>query len=246
MLNPSDRLRYSQQIQLENIGIEGQSKLKDSKVLCIGLGGLGTPLLLYLAASGIGTLGIIDDDQVELSNLHRQILYRDADISINKALASKTALLVINPLITVHAYSEKLTQENSTDLIRQYDIIADCTDNYLTRYLIHDTCYRERKPYVYATASKFQGQCSLFDGNEGPCLRCLYPSPYIIGNCANSGVLGVVPGILGLIQATEILKWILKIGESLKGKLLVVDLLKMTFQEIQLTKNADCKFCNSM
>jgi len=244
MFSPSEVLRYSQQFKLDGVGILGQEKLKTARVLCVGLGGLGSPLLMYLAASGIGTLGIIDGDQVELSNLHRQVLYRTSDISRNKSHAAKESLLAINPAISVEAYDGHFTDENSSDLIGQYDIVADCTDNFLTRYLIHDACYALKKPYFYAAVSKFQGQCSVFDGNDGPCLRCLYPIPNLFGNCQDSGVLGVLPGLLGIIQATEIMKWIFNIGNTLKDKLLVVDLLKMSFKEIHLTKNPDCPFCS--
>ena len=243
MLNFStdELIRYSQQIKLDGIGLSGQQKLKNARVLCIGLGGLGSPLLLYLAAAGVGTLGIIDDDQVELSNLQRQILYRLSQVSEQKVTATKAQLLALNPHIQVHSYAAKLTEHNAAELISQYDLIADCSDNFPTRYLILDTCLDFNKPYVYASASRFQGYCSLFHGS--PCFRCLFPRSANADNvatCQGEGVLGVLPGILGIIQATEILKWLLKLGNPLEKRLLIIDLLKMSFKEIQLAQNPDC------
>lgn len=246
MLSSDELIRYSQQIKLHEIGVFGQEKLKSTRVLCIGLGGLGSPLLLYLAAAGVGTLGIVDDDAVELGNLQRQILYRLSQVGLQKAIAAKEQILAINPLIQVNVYSEKLTHQNAMTLIHQYDIIADCSDNFYTRYLIHDVCFRLAKPYVYASASQFQGHCSIFYGNEGPCFRCLFPEPpsnNTILNCEESGVIGVLTGMLGMIQAAEIIKWILKIGDTLEKRLLIVDLLKMKFKEIHVSQNPDCKLC---
>lgn len=247
-LSVDEIMRYAQQIKLAEIGLEGQKKLKQARVLCIGLGGLGSPLLLYLAAAGIGTLGIIDDDQVELTNLHRQILYRSQDLNQSKAMLAKQQLLALNPCIEVQAYPERLTKNNVDEFINQYDIIADGSDNFATRYLIHDSCFKFNKPYVYASAGQFQGYCAIFHANaaaENPCLRCLFPNsaPNINVNCATQGVIGVLPGLLGILQATEIIKWILKLGSSLVKRLLTVDLLSMTFQEIHLHKNPDCQFC---
>ncbi len=246
MLTSDELIRYSQQIKLDDIGLFGQEKLKSARVLCIGLGGLGSPLLLYLAAGGVGILGIVDDDVIELGNLHRQILYRMSHIGSQKALAAKEQILAINPLIQVNIYPEKLTHQNVTALINQYDIIADCTDNFYTRYLIHDVCFRLEKPYVYASAAQFQGHCSIFYGKKGPCFRCLFPEAppnHGVLNCGEGGVIGVLTGILGIIQATEIIKWILKIGDSLEKRLLIVDLLKINFKEIQLAQNPDCRLC---
>lgn len=211
--------RYSQQIKMEEIGLDGQEKLKNSRVLCIGLGGLGSPLLLYLAAAGVGVLGIVDDDIIELSNLHRQILYNHTHINKKKAVTAKKQLLAINPLIQVESYSSRLTEENAAELITQYDIIADGTDNFYTRYLIHSICFELEKPYVYASASGFQGYCSIFHGKQDPCLHCIFPvsvSDINIPNCEGAGVIGTLPGMLGIIQATEIIKWILQIGNPLK------------------------------
>jgi sulfur-carrier protein adenylyltransferase/sulfurtransferase len=239
-------IRYSQQIKLEQIGLAGQEKLKSARVLCIGLGGLGSPLLLYLAAAGVGKLGIIDDDVVELSNLHRQILYRQAQIASPKAAAAKEQLQALNPSIGVHSYPIRLTQKNAVELIEQYDIVADGSDNFCTRYLAHDICFALDRPYVYGSTAQFQGQCAVFHGKQGPCFRCLFPTPANIEeapDCHTGGVLGVLPGLLGVIQASEIIKWVLQTGESLKERLLRVDLLKMKFQEIQLVKNPECSLC---
>lgn len=245
-LSADELIRYSQQIKLDEIGFSGQEKLKNARVLCVGLGGLGSPLLLYLAAAGVGTLGIVDDDVVELSNLQRQVLYRSSQVAHQKTIAASAQILALNPLIQLHAYSEKLTENNAARLINNYDIIADGSDNFYTRYLIHDVCFELKKPYVYASASQFQGYCSIFYGSNGPCFRCLFPSPPssdMVPDCNTSGVLGALPGLLGIIQAAEIIKWILKIGHSLEKRLLMVDLLKMTFKEIHLSQNPDCKRC---
>jgi len=243
-LSANELIRYSQQIKLAEIGLIGQEKLKNARVLCVGLGGLGSPLLLYLAAAGVGTLGIVDDDSVELSNLHRQILYRSSQIAEQKTVAASTQLSALNPSIQVNTYSARLGAHNATELISQYDIIADGSDNFSTRYLIHDVCFALEKPYVYASASQFQGYCSVFQGNKGPCLRCLFPvPPNATANCAVGGILGVVPGMLGIIQAAEIIKWIANIGNLLEKRLLMIDLLKMSFKEIHLSQNPACKFC---
>lgn len=247
-LSPDEILRYAQQIKLSEIGLEGQKKLKQARVLCIGLGGLGSPLLLYLAAAGIGKLGIVDADHVELTNLHRQILYRSQDLNQSKAILAKQQLLALNPSIEVQAYPEKLTPNNIDEFLQQYDIIADGSDNFRTRYLIHDNCFRFNKPYVYASAGQFSGYCALFHANaaaENSCLRCLFPNTIhnMGANCATEGVIGVLPGLLGILQATEIIKWILKIESSLVKHLLTVDLLTMTFKKIHLHKNPDCQLC---
>ncbi|WP_052117550.1 ThiF family adenylyltransferase [Legionella norrlandica] len=245
-LTTEESVRYSQHIKLEEIGLVGQKKLKNARVLCIGLGGLGSPLLLYLAAAGIGGLGIVDDDIVELSNLQRQILYNRSHIKQKKTTIAKAQLLALNPSLQVNSYSKRLTEKNAAELISQYDIIADGSDNFHTRYLIHHMCFQLEKPYVYASASQFQGYCSIFHGKQEPCFHCLFPASTTnrnIANCEAGGVLGTLPGLLGIIQATEIIKWILQIGNPLNRRLLVVDLLKMAFKEITLTKNADCEYC---
>ncbi len=238
--------RYAQQIKLSEIGLHGQKKLKHARVLCIGLGGLGSPLLLYLAAAGVGKLGIVDHDNVELTNLHRQILYREQHLGQAKSTSAREQLLALNLSIEVNSYTEKLTPDNADRFVSQYDIIADGSDNFATRYLIHDTCFKFNKPYVYASAGQFQGYCAIFHANqENPCLHCLFPyatSPTSV-NCATDGVIGVLPGLLGILQATEIIKWILKIGTGLVKRLLMVDLLAMSFKDIHLSKNLDCQLC---
>lgn len=244
MSTPSDMLRYVQQIKLNQIGLAGQGKLKQARVLCIGAGGLGCSLLMYLAAAGVGQIGIVDEDQIEESNLHRQVLYQQKHVHQKKSVVAGEQLRALNPLITVQIYDARFTRENANALIEQYDIIADCTDNFSTRYLIHEVCFRLGKPYVYASAYQFLGHCSVFYGKHGPCLCCIFPAvPSTLASCEDGGVLGVLPGILGMIQAAEIIKWILTIGHSLEGRLLMIDLLAMKFQEIQLTKNSDCPLC---
>jgi sulfur-carrier protein adenylyltransferase/sulfurtransferase len=245
-LKEDELIRYSQQINLDEIDVTGQEKLKNARVLCIGIGGLGSPLLFYLAAAGVGTLGIVDDDMVELSNLQRQILYSTNQISTPKVSSAKETLLDLNPAINVNTYYEKLSIENANKLIDQYDIIVDGTDNFYSRNLIHDTCFKLEKPYVYASANQFKGYCSIFSGKNNPCFRCLFPTPpndNSIPNCNEGGVIGVLPGILGVIQATEVIKWILQIGKSLEKRLLIIDLLNMSFKEISISKNPDCKLC---
>lgn len=238
--------RYSEQLKLAEIGPEGQLKLKNVRVLCVGAGGLGSSLLLYLTAAGIGKIGIIDHDHVESSNLQRQVLYHESHISFQKTLAAKEQLTALNSHVDIEIYTEKLNLKNANQIISQYDIVADCTDNFAARYLINDVCFYHNKPYVFASISGLAGQCSLFLGKEGPCFRCLFPStPQInsLHNCAEGGVLGVVPGLLGVIQATEIIKWILGMGELLSGRLLSFDSLKMRMQHFYFTKNPECDLC---
>lgn len=236
--------RYQQQLKLREIGLQGQEKLQAARVLCIGAGGIGVTLLPYLAGAGVGQIGMVDDDRIELSNLHRQILYREEQIGQFKVDIAKQQLEALNPTIEVQAYATRLAADNAEELINKYDIIADCTDNFYTRYLIHDTCFRLQKPYVYASAALFQGHCSLFYGEDNPCLHCLFPAvPKNAGSCQDSGVLGTVPGLLGLIQATEIIKWITKTGTSLHNRLLCIDFLTMEMKNVRLMKNQECPFC---
>lgn len=245
-LTPNEVTRYCQQLKLTNIGLNGQLKLKKARVLCIGAGGLGSSVLLQLAAAGVGTIGIVDNDTVELSNLQRQILYHHAQIGYSKAIMAKQRLIALNPDITIHAYNKKFNFKNANILINQYDIVADCSDNFTTRYLINDMCYYLKKPHVFASINQFEGQCSLFTGKELPCFRCLYPSMPItefITDCQEGGVLGVLPGLFGVMQANEIIKWILQIGNPLSGHLLSVDLLTMHFRTFQLSQNPQCSLC---
>ena len=245
-LSTEEFIRYAQQIKLDGIGISGQDKLKSARVLCVGLGGLGSPMLLYLAAAGVGTLGIVDADVLELSNLQRQVLYRESQLGLHKTEAAKAQLLALNPWIQIYSYNEALSEQNALALLSQYDIIADGSDNFYTRYLIHDRCFELNKPYVYASASAFKAYCSIFYGEKGPCFRCLFPLPPSADDfpdCNAGGVLGVLPGMAGIIQATEIIKWILNIGQSLEKRLLIMDLLHMTFKEIKFSQNPDCSLC---
>jgi adenylyltransferase/sulfurtransferase len=201
-------------------------------------------LLLYLTAAGIGTIGIIDNDVVEVSNLQRQILYQTTHISYKKAFIAKQQLTALNPHIDIYVYIERFALKNAHELINQYDIVADCSDNFTTRYLINDTCYALNKPYAFASIAQFSGQCSLFIGKDSPCLRCLFPSqPMAVPDCREGGVLGVLPGLLGIMQATEIIKWILKLNDTLAGHLLTIDILKMQFSKLQLIKNPECPLC---
>lgn len=246
-LSSHDMQRYVQQMNLASVGVDGQIRLKNAKVLCIGAGGLGTPLLLYLASAGIGTLGIVDDDIVELSNLHRQVLYNDADIGQLKVNCAADKLSVHHPHVNIFTYVEKLTAENAEAIIKQYDIVADCTDNFTTKYLLNDMCVRIDKPLVSASIFQLTGQCMTFSGMHGACLRCLFPDiPHAteFQTCEQGGVLGVLPGLLGLIQATEVMKWILQTGDLLVGRVLMVDILKMQFRDFTLPKNADCEICS--
>ena len=236
--------RYSQQIKLAEIGIQGQKKLQQAKVVCIGAGGIGATLLPYLAGAGVGTIGIIDNDFIEEGNLHRQILYQEIDISKAKAAVAKMKLNTLNSNIHIEDYAFRLTADNVEELIVQYDLVADCSDNFYTRYLAHDVCYRLGKPYVYASAYQFQGHCSLFYGQQNPCLHCLFPIiPDTNANCQNGGVIGTLPGLLGIVQATEMIKWITGSGTSLLNRLLCIDLLSMEIKNIRLTKNQQCPFC---
>ncbi len=240
----SELERYSQQIKLEEIGVQGQTKLRKAKVLCIGAGGIGATLLPYLAGAGVGTIGIVDGDLIEESNLHRQILYQEKDVGLAKADVAKVRIHALNSNNVIHADAFRLTAHNAEEIIAQYDLVADCSDNFYTRYLVHDTCYRLDKPYVYASAYQFQGHCALFYGRQSPCLHCLFPIiPDTEANCQNGGVIGTLPGLLGVLQATEIIKWITESGISLQNRLLCINLLSMEIKNIQLTKNNECQFC---
>jgi molybdopterin/thiamine biosynthesis adenylyltransferase len=239
-------IRYSKQLKLEEISLAGQQKLKQARVLCVGAGGLGSPLLLYLAASGVGQIGIMDEDTLALDNLPRQVIYQTNHIGQRKSELAKAQLLLLNPHSDITTYVERLTAENAKNIIAEYDIVADCTDNFATRYLINDTCFALDKPYVFASIAQYQGQCSVFLGKKKGCYRCLFPlvpDENAVRNCNDAGVLNVLPGLLGVIQATEILKWIVGIGNILAGRLLMVDALKMEFREFLLEPDASCSLC---
>jgi len=240
--------RYSRHLILPEVGMEGQQKLKAAKVLCVGTGGLGAPLALYLAAAGIGTLGLIDFDTVEASNLQRQIIHSTATVGMLKVDSAELMLNGLNPNMKVVKHNTMLTSANALEIFKDYDIIADGTDNFQTRYLVNDACVLLSKPNAYASIFRFEGQASVFGTKEGPCYRCLYPEPPppgLVPSCAEGGVLGILPGLLGIIQATEVIKLILKIGDSLIGRLLLVDALGMNFRTLKLRKNPECPVCGT-
>jgi len=247
-LSKAELAHYSRHILLSEIGREGQEKLKSSKVLVIGAGGLGCPAAVYLGAAGVGTLGIIDFDKVDVSNLHRQFAFHQADIGKYKAEVLKERILANNPHIDIKVYKERFSLENAADLFEEYDLIVDGCDNFGTRYLSNDASFFANKPLVFGAIHKFQGQASVFNLEDGPCYRCLFPEPPeadAIPNCAEAGVLGVLPGIIGTIQATEAVKLIIGTGESLSGRFLVYDAMKMAFNEFKLAKNPACPLCGS-
>jgi sulfur-carrier protein adenylyltransferase/sulfurtransferase len=238
--------RYSRHLLLPEVGLEGQQKLKAAKVLCVGTGGLGSPLAFYLAAAGIGTLGLVDFDVVDESNLQRQIIHSTADVGRPKIDSAAEKLKALNPYMNVVKHETMLTSANALEIIRDYDIVADGTDNFPTRYLVNDACVLMGKPNAYGSIFRFEGQASVFATKEGPCYRCLYPEPPppgLVPSCAEGGVLGILPGLVGVIQATEVIKFILGKGEPLIGRLLLVDSLNMHFRELKLRKNPDCPVC---
>lgn len=246
-LSQDELLRYSRQINLAEVGEEGQHRLKQARVLCIGAGGLGSPAALYLAAAGIGTIGIVDSDTVELSNLHRQILHGTGDVGCEKTDSARARLLAINPALAIETYTTRLSSVNASELIKDYDIVVDGSDNLSTRYLSSDVCVWEKRPNVYGSVHQFEGQASLFAPHLGsPCYRCLFPEPpppQAIPSCAEAGVLGVVPGLIGLIQALEVIKLILNTGENLLGRLLHVDALALRFREFNIRRDPNCPVC---
>jgi molybdopterin/thiamine biosynthesis adenylyltransferase/rhodanese-related sulfurtransferase len=245
-LTTADFSRYARHLILPEVGMEGQQKLKAARVLCVGTGGLGSPLALYLAAAGIGTLGLVDFDVVDASNLQRQIIHSTKDIGRKKLDSAEEKLLALNPALNVVKHETMLKSENALEILKDYDIVADGTDNFPTRYLVNDACVLTGKPNVYGSVFRFEGQASVFATREGPCYRCLYPEPPPPGlapNCAEGGVLGILPGLVGVIQATEVIKLILGKGEPLIGRLLLVDALAMRFRELKLLKNPECPVC---
>lgn len=247
-LNAEEMARYSRHLLLPEVGIEGQRKLKAARVLCIGAGGLGAPLTMYLAAAGVGTIGIVDFDVVEASNLHRQVIHGTADIGRSKLDSAAESVQAINPNVKIVKFETRLTSENALKIFQDFDIVADGTDNFPTRYLVNDACVLSGKPNVYASIYRFEGQASVFAAPDAPCYRCLYPEPPppgLVPSCAEGGVLGILPGLLGMIQATETLKLILGQGEPLIGRLLLVDTLAMRFRELKLRKNPDCPVCGT-
>lgn len=238
--------RYSRHLLLPEVGVEGQEKLCAASVLCIGTGGLGSPMALYLAAAGIGKLGLVDFDVVESSNLQRQIIHGESTVGKLKVDSARDRLKDMNSSVEVVTYNTRLTSENAMEILKDYDIIADGTDNFPTRYLVNDACVLLEKPYIYGCILRFEGQASVFDSRSGPCYRCLYPEPPppgLVPSCAEGGVIGVLPGIIGLIQANEVIKLILGKGETLVGRLLLFDALAMTFRNMKLRKDENCPVC---
>jgi len=245
-LTTDDLSRYSRHLILPEVGMEGQQKLKAARVLCVGTGGLGSPLALYLAAAGIGTLGLVDFDVVDASNLQRQIIHSTKDIGRKKLDSAEDKLLALNPALNVVKHDTMLSSANALEIIREYDIVADGTDNFPTRYLVNDACVILGKPNAYGSIFRFEGQASVFATEDGPCYRCLYPEPPppgLVPSCAEGGVLGILPGLVGVIQATEVIKLILGKGSPLIGRLLLVDALSMRFRELKLRKNPECPVC---
>ncbi len=240
--------RYSRHLILPEVGMEGQQRLKAAKVLCVGTGGLGAPLLFYLAAAGVGTLGLVDFDVVDASNLHRQVIHSTPDIGRPKLDSAAEKLEALNPNVKIVKHNTMLTSANAMEILADYDIVADGTDNFQTRYLVNDASVLSGKPNVYASIYRFEGQASVFGAPDGPCYRCLYPEPPppgLVPSCAEGGVLGILPGLLGIIQATEVVKLILGKGEPLIGRLLLVDALGMRFRELKLRKNPECPVCGT-
>ena len=245
-LDRDEILRYSRHLIMPEVALEGQKKLKAARVLCIGAGGLGSPLALYLAAAGVGRMGIVDFDVVDFTNLQRQIIHSTANVGRPKLDSAKERIAEINPYVEVDTHEVALTSDNALELFADYDIIVDGTDNFPTRYLVNDACVLLGKPNVYGSIFRFEGQATVFYAKEGPCYRCLYPEPPppgLVPSCAEGGVLGVLPGVIGVIQAIETVKLILGKGESLIGRLLLFDALKMKFRELKLRKNPECPIC---
>ena len=245
-LNNDEILRYSRHLIMPEVGMEGQLKLKAARVLCIGAGGLGSPLALYLGAAGVGTLGLVDFDVVDYTNLQRQIIHRTDDVGRPKLDSAAEKLKAMNPFLNIKKFNKHLSSDNALEIFKEFDIIADGTDNFPTRYLTNDACVISGKPNVYASIFRFEGQASVFGMPDGPCYRCLYPEPPppgLVPSCAEGGVLGILPGLLGVIQATEVIKLILGSGDPLIGRLLLVDALAMKFRELKLRKNPDCPVC---
>jgi molybdopterin/thiamine biosynthesis adenylyltransferase/rhodanese-related sulfurtransferase len=231
--------RYARQVILPELGAEGQAKLGRAAVLVVGAGGLGSPVSLYLAAAGVGTIGLVDFDRVDVTNLHRQVLYGTSDVGRPKLEAARERLENLNPEIRIVTHEERLTSENALEVLRPYDVIVDGTDNFATRYLVNDACLLLGKPNVYGSVFRFDGQVSVFATADGPCYRCLYPEPpppHLVPNCAEGGVLGILPGVIGTLQATEAVKLITGVGETLAGRLLLFDALQATFRTMKLRK----------
>ena len=247
-LSPDEIKRYSRHLILSEVGMDGQRKLKAAKVLCIGAGGLGSPVAMYLAAAGVGTIGIVDFDVVDVSNLQRQILHGTSDVGRTKLASAKDTLHELNPHVNVITHEVALSSANALDLFRGYDVVVDGTDNFPTRYLVNDACVLLGIPNAYGSIFRFEGQASVFGTKDGPCYRCLYPEPPppgLVPSCAEAGVLGILPGLIGTIQATETVKLILGVGQTLAGRFLIYDAMKMRFRELTLRKDPECPVCGT-
>lgn len=247
-LSADELKRYARHLVLPEIGTDGQEKLMSANALIVGAGGLGSPAALYLAAAGVGRIGIVDFDVVDVTNLQRQILHSTSDVDRPKVESAEQRILSINPHIKVEPFETKLSSENALEILKEYDVVVDGTDNFPTRYLVNDACVFLKKPLVYGSIFRFEGQASVFDAQHGPCYRCLYPAPpppELVQNCADAGVVGVLPGIIGSIQANEALKLILGIGKPLTGRLLMFDALAMEFRTMKFAKDPACPICGS-
>jgi molybdopterin/thiamine biosynthesis adenylyltransferase/rhodanese-related sulfurtransferase len=245
-LSPAELVRYARHLTLPEVGTSGQARLRQARVLLVGAGGLGSPAALYLAAAGVGTLGIVDADVVELSNLQRQVLHGTAAVGTSKTTSARERLADLNPHVRVESHPVRLTAANALDLLGRYDLALDGSDNFPTRYLVNDASVLLRKPYVYGSIFRFDGQVSVFAAPGGPCYRCLFadpPPPDLVPYCAEAGVLGVLPGLVGSLQALEVIKWILGAGESLIGRLLLVDALRVRFRELSVSRDPECQVC---
>lgn len=245
-LTQDEILRYSRHLIMPEVGVEGQKKLKAGKVLLIGTGGLGSPAALYLASAGVGTLGLVDFDDVDFSNLQRQIIHSTKSVGKPKVDSAKERLLEINPNVNIITYNEMFTKDNALRIIKDYEIVLDGTDNFQTRYLVNDACVFTKKPFVYGSIFRFDGQATVFYPGKGPCYRCLFaepPPPGMVPSCAEGGVLGILPGVIGVIQATEVIKLLLGKGDLLIGRLMLYDALKMSFREVKFRRNPKCPVC---
>lgn len=247
-LGPDELVRYGRHLSLPEFGLQGQRRLKQAKVAIVGLGGLGSPAALYLAAAGVGTLGLIDGDRVDLTNLQRQVLYDEGDLGAAKVEVASRKLSRMNPAITIAAHPLRLTSSNAIEVLKDFDIVLDGTDNFPTRYLVNDASVLLGIPSVHGSVLRFEGRVSLFGTNDGPCYRCLYPDPPprgVVQDCQDAGVLGVMPGLIGVLQATEVIKWICELGDSLAGRLLIVDGLRLRFQSFKVAKDPACPMCGT-
>jgi molybdopterin/thiamine biosynthesis adenylyltransferase/rhodanese-related sulfurtransferase len=247
-LSQEEILRYSRHLIIPDVGVEGQRRLKDARILMVGAGGLGSPVGLYLAAAGVGRLGIVEFDDVDVTNLQRQVLHGTKDVGRPKAHSARDRIRDVNPHVDVVLHETRLTSENALEILRGYDLVVDGTDNFATRYLVNDACVLLDKPNVYGSIFRFEGQSTVFCTHDGPCYRCLYPEPPppgLVPSCAEGGVLGVLPGLLGLVQATEAVKLVIGAGEPLVGRLLLVDALRMQFRTVKLRRDPRCPACGT-